>query len=79
MADSLKYVGLGARSHTLIVYVDVVVGGVNYAREVKVPFSEFARDEIQYEVNLAVAHKLRMMWESEPPPWAEELPLPGIG
>lgn len=79
MAQALKYVGVGSQSHSLIVYVDVVVGGVKYAREVRIPFRDLTDDEILYEVNLAAAKRLRETWESEPPPWNEPLSLPGIG
>lgn len=75
-----KYVGLGIRgAKYLTVYVDIENNGVNRPHEVQVPWGEFTRDEVAYHINLACAQRLRAVWESEPPPWAEDLPLPGIG
>lgn len=79
MAAEMKYQGVGTRGKHCVVYVDVVVGGVKYAREVLVPWGEFARDEMQYEVNLAVVQRLRALWEGQPPPWQVDDALPGIG
>lgn len=76
----MHYVGIGIRGvKYLTIYVDVEVNGVKRAHEVQVPWWEFTRDEISYHINLATAQRLRAAWESEPPPWAEDLPLPGIG
>lgn len=76
----MKFVGLGIRgAKYLTIYVDVENNGVKRPHEVQVPWSEFTREEVAYHVNLAVAQRLRAIWESEPPPWEEDLPLPGIG
>lgn len=75
-----KYVGLGITgAKYLTVYVDLEINGVNRPHEVKIPWYEFTREEVAYHINLATAQRLRAVWESEAPPWAEDLPLPGIG
>lgn len=79
MAVALKYVGVQDRADSLIVFVDVVVGGVKYAQEVKIPYRDLTHKEIAYGVNVAVAKRLRAEWETVPPPWMLDDSLPGIG
>lgn len=75
-----EFVGVGITgSKYLTVYIDVEVNGVVHPESVKVPWSTFTANEIAYHINLAHAHRLRLMWENGPPPWQTDDALPGIG
>lgn len=79
MANELKYQGIGISGQTLILYVSVEVGTTVRFREVRVPISDVTSDEVMYEIYKAAAKRLRVTWESDPPPWEVDRPLPGIG
>nr|CRY93640.1 hypothetical protein [uncultured prokaryote] len=75
----MKYVGLGTTKKYLVVYIDHTVNSVNHPTEVRIPWWELTRDEIQYDINLAVAARLRSTWDEPQPPWKTDDALPGIG